>query len=173
MRFTRSINLVVVLTLVSGGCSGTSSSTQQYFADLATISTALSTELDDVEGAINAGLLDINFEAAGAEAQFIELFRTSILNVEASFQRLVTALQNLQPTGDLVGPHEQAVAAGLQVLADYQSEAGRLDAMASLADIDAYAETLSTADARRRFAESCLELQGIATNDDIDLDLNC
>ncbi len=157
----------MVLTVVSGGCSGTSSSTQQYFADLATISTVLSTELDDVEGAFNAGLL----EAAGAEAQFIELFRTS--NVEASFQRLVTALQNLQPTGDRVGPHEQAVAAGLQVLADYQSGAGRLDAMASLADIDAYAETLSTADARRRFAESCLKLQGIATNDDIGVDLNC
>ena len=157
----------MVLTVVSGGCSGTSSSTQQYFADLATISTVLSTELDEVEGAFKAGLL----EAAGAEAQFIELFRTS--NVEASFQRLVTALQNLQPTGDLVGPHEQAVEADSQVLADYRSGAGRLDAMASLADIDAYAETLSTADARRRFAESCLELQGIATNDDIGVDLNC
>ncbi len=59
------------------------------------------------------------------------------------------------------------------MLADYQSGAGRLDAMASLADTDAYAETLSTADARRRFAESCLELQGIATNDDIGVDLNC
>ena len=172
MRLKDAVGLAMLITLVSAACS-TGDSAEQYFTDLAAISTTLDTQLDDVEGMFNAGLLDIDFETAAAEAQLIELFQTSISGVGDSFQRLVGGLPGLRPSDELEQLHDTAVSAGLQVLAEYESRADQLKAMATLADIDTYTEELSATAARSRFVEACVNLQEIATRERINVDLNC
>lgn len=161
-----------VLILVMTGCSG-GDSAEDYFADLGEITAVLDAELDDIEGTFNAGLLDINFDSAGADEQFIDLFQASIGGVNAAFGQLVEGLQDLNPPFGLEAPHGRAVDAGLQVLADYESRADQLGAIATVADIDAYAESLSTSAARTRFVEACQELQATADRDGIQVGLNC
>ena len=164
--------LSAAILLAATACSG-GTSAGAYFSELQDITTVLDTELDDLEGSFNAGLLDINFEAPGADQQLIELFQDSINGVNGSFAELVEGLQTLSPPAALEAPHQEAVDAGLRVLSDYESRADQLSAISTVADIDAYAESLSTSVGRSRFVESCRELQGIADRDEIDVDLNC
>lgn len=164
--------LVLVLAVLVTACSRDESA-QEYFANLETVSGALNSELDDLEGAFNAGLLEINFSAPGAEQQLIDLFQTSIANTADAFADHVAGIDALEPPSNLEAPHEDAVRAGERVLDEYAQRADELAAIASLDDIDSYAEALSASGIRQRFVESCRELEAIAESESIEVDLGC
>lgn len=166
------VALLVSLAVLAAGC-GKGSTLDGYFADLQAITTTHDAALGEIDGSFNAGLLDINFAADGADEQFIDLFRTSLSRINGSFTQLVEGLEGLKPPTELALPHQEAVEAAKQVLADYDSRAEQLSAIATVADIDAYAEGLTTSAARIRFVESCRDLQEIADRDQIDVNLNC
>ena len=166
------VSVALALTLVTASCSS-GPTAEEYFSSLATVSGTLDSELDDLEGGFNAGLLDINFESPEAEKQLIELFQTSITDTADAFSGLVAGIESLEPPSDLAGPHQDAVSAGQRVLAEYSDGAEELAAIESIADIDIYAEAFSASGVRERFAESCRELQGIADSKSIVTDLSC
>jgi len=160
------------LAVVASACSG-GPSADEYFTNLEGVSSTLGSELDDLEGEFNAGLLDIDFASPGSERQLIDLFQASITRTTASFALLVTGIEELDPPSDLAAPHQEAIDAGQRVLAEYQERAEQLQTIDTLADIDAYAEAFSASGVRVRFTESCRELQAIADREGIDADLGC
>ena len=167
-RSLGTLTLVLVATACGGGASPDS-----YFTELEAVTATLDAELDDLEAAFNAGILDINFETADAEGELITLFQTSLTGTADSFARLVAGLSSIDPPSSITGPHEDALAAGQRVLTEYRSRQDELAALETLADVDAYAAAFSATDFRSRFTEACQELQTIADLDGIDADLGC
>jgi len=158
--------------LLLAACAG-DGSTDEYFAQLETVTGTLDAELDDLEGTFNAGILDINFESADAERALIALFQTSLTETAESFTRLVDGLRDIDPPPGVADPHADALQAGEQVLADYRARQDQLASLDTLADLDDYATALSAGGSRLRFTEACRELQTVADQDNIDADLGC
>lgn len=171
-RIRHACLVAFALITIASACAG-GPSAEEYFTNLEGVSRALSSELDDLEGGFNAGLLDIDFDSPEAEQQLIELFQASINGSAASFVILVSEISELDPPSELTAPHAEAVEAGRRVLAEYEQRAGQLQEIATIADIDDYAEALSASGVRARFSESCRELQTIADRESIDADLGC
>jgi hypothetical protein len=172
MSTRRAFLVALAVTLLATACSG-SESAEEYFSSLETVSERLNSELDDLEGGFNAGLLEIDFSAQGSEEQLIDLFQTSITGTANAFADLVAGIESLEPPSDLEAPHSDAVRAGARVLEEYAERAGELTAIASLDDIDSYAEAFSASGVRPRFTESCRELQAIADSESVTVDLGC
>ncbi len=167
----RSLSALTIVLLVAG-CAGGGSS-EEYFADLEKVTGTLDAELDDLEAGVNEGLLDIDFESADAEHELITLFRTSLTGTAASFAQLVAGLRDIVPPAAAALPHAEALQAGERVLAGYQEREDQLESLDTLADVDAYAAALSAEGFRQRFSEACRELQIIADQDNIDVNLGC
>ena len=165
---TRFIGALTFALLVSA-CAG-GGSPEEYFAELETVTATLDAELDDLEGAFNAGILDVDFETEDAESALIALFLTETAD---SFARLVTGMASIEPPPSIAGPHEDALQAGERILAEYREREDELASLDTLVDLDAYAAALSANGSRRRFTEACRELQTIADLDGIDADLGC
>ena len=164
--------IVLAIGLVGAACAD-GGSPEDYFAELETVTGTLDAELDDLEGAFNAGILDINFETADAEGALITLFQTSLTGTADSFARLVEGLGSVDPPPGVVDQHEDALQAGERVLAEYREREDQLASLDTLADIDDYAAAFSANGSRQRFTEACLELQTIADLENIDADLGC
>jgi len=163
---------VLAFVLLLAACAG-GGSTEDYFAQLETVTGTLDAELDDLEGTFNAGILDINFETADAEGALIALFQTSLTETAESFTRLVDGLGDIDPPSPVADPHAEALEAGERVLAEYREREDQLASLDTLADLDDYAAALSAGGSRLRFTEACQELQTIADQDNIDADLGC
>ena len=164
--------LVFVLVLVPAACAG-SQSVEEYFGELESATTALDGELDTIEAEFNGGLLEIDFETTGAETALIDLFQESISSTAGSFQSLVAGLEELDPPDQVAASHADAVAAGRRVLASYEERTAELASIDELADIDAYAQSLADTGARGRFVEACRELQALADQAGVAVDLGC
>ena len=167
-----SLLFALVLALLPAACSG-GVSIEEYFDGLESATTSLDVELDAIEAEFNGGLLEINFEATGAEANLIGLFQTSMSSTAASFRSLLAGLERLDPPAEVAASHADAVAAGRRLLASYEERTEELAAIAELADIDAYAQSLADDGARLRFAESCRDLQTQADLAGVMVDLGC
>lgn len=172
MRLKVRIAILVAVAIIVAACSA-GSTADDYFAELAGAASSLDDALDEVEATFNAGLLDINFEANGADQQFIDLFQASIGAVSEAFAGFSEDLSGLDPPNELAAAHQEALDAGLSVVADYAARNEQLGAIATVADIDVYAEGLATSVARTRFVASCNELQEIADRDRIEVNLSC
>lgn len=164
--------LAAFLVLLVVACSG-GAGLEEYYADLEGLTAKLDDELDAVEAGFNAGLLEIDFESAGAEDQLIDLFRTSITATVSSFSTLVRGLESLAPPSEIEEIHGEAVAAGQRVLGAYEERADELAAISVLSDIDAYALSLAESGVRARFSEACRELQIYADEAEVRADLGC
>lgn len=172
MRWSlRTLSTLTGVLLLAACADGRSP--EEYFTELETVTSALDAELDDLEAAFNAGILDINFETADAEGALITLFQRSLTGSADSFARLVTGLRGIDPPAGIRDQHEDALAAGERVLAEYREREDQLASLDTLADIDAYAAAFSATGSRQRFTEACQELQAAADLDNIDADLGC
>jgi hypothetical protein len=167
----RSLSALTCVLLVAA-CAG-GGSPEEYFSELETVTATLDAELDDLEAAFNAGILDIDFETADAEGALITLFQSSLTGTAESFARLVAGLRGIDPPAGISDRHEEALAAGERVLAEYREREDQLASLDTLADIDAYAAAFSASGFRQRFTEACQELQAAADRDNIDADLGC
>jgi hypothetical protein len=164
--------LTLALAVLATACSSDESA-EEYFSRLETVSGTLNSELDDLEGAFNAGLLEIDFSLPGSEGQLVDLFQISITRTANAFADLVTGIQSLEPPSGLEAPHADAVRAGERVLEEYQQRVDELTNIASLDHIERYAEAFTASGVRQRFAESCRELQAIAEAESLTVDLGC
>lgn len=171
MRTTRTIVATMVM-LVVASCSASTSS-DDYVADLQSTLEAADGRLDEVEGAFNAGLLAIDFEAPGANGELIELFQASMEAVTDTFVDLVDDLSRLTPPGELDEHHGDTVEAGRRVVLDYQARASELAEIATIADIDAYAQALAASPARADFVAACEQLRQVADSAGVDVELSC
>ncbi|MGI9609690.1 MAG: hypothetical protein ACR2NL_05295 [Acidimicrobiia bacterium] len=172
MRWSiRSLGTLTFVLFLAACASG--GSPAEYFAELETVTGTLDAELDDLEAAFNAGILDIDFETSDAEGALITLFQTSLTGTADSFARLVAGLRDIDPPPRVAGPHDDALRAGERVLTEYREREDQLASLDTLADIDAYAAAFSANGSRQRFTEACQELQTIADLDNIDADLGC
>ena len=163
---------VLALAFLITACAG-GGSAEEYFAQLETVTGTLDAELDDLEAAFNAGLLDISFETADAEGDLIALFQESLAETAGSFNRLVNGLRSIDPPAGIADPHAEALQAGERVLSEYRAREDQLASLATLADLDNYAAGFSAGGFRQRFTEACRELQTIADQDNIAADLGC
>ena len=161
---------LIASILVVAACAG-GATPEDYFAALEDATNELDGRLDQVEARFNEGLLDIDFEAAGAEVDLVQLFRRSITSTAQSFATFLADMQAIDPPRGLEAPHQEAVRAGERVVAEFDADA--LEAISTLSDIDAYAGALSDSPAQSRFTESCRELQAIADSEGIAVDLGC
>lgn len=162
----------IASTLLLVACSS-GPTAEQYFADLEGITAQLDEDLDTVEGAFNAGLLDIDFEAPNAEENLIALFQTSIQDTASSFETAVERIEEVEPPSDIAAAHGDAVSAGRRVIDEYETRRAELDAIGELADIDAYAIALADSGVRARFTEACRELQSYADRAGVTARLGC
>ena len=164
------LSLALALMLTATGCSS-GESAEAYFSSLETVAGTLASELDDLEGEFNAGLLGIDFSVPGSEEALIDVFQKAITGTADAFADFVAGIDLLEPPADLEAPHADALRAGLRVREEYSRRVEELTATASLDDIAGFAEAVSAA--RRRYTESCRELQTIAEAESIDVDLGC
>jgi len=171
-RARRRVILMLVVGLMASACDG-GGSTAEYFSELEAATGRLDTELDAVEAEFNAGLLDIDFQVASAEAQLIDLFQSSITRTADSFAVLVAELRVLEPPPEAADSHAATVEAGERVLSAYAERSEQLAAIIDLTGIDEYAQSIASAGVRARFLESCQELQVLADREEVSVDLGC
>ena len=165
--------LVGVCTVLTATACSSEASVEEYFTMLEDVTVRLDDQLDSVEAEFNAGLLDIDFETAGAESALIALFQSSITTTAESFGTLVEELRALEPPDPVSASHDDAVSAGERVIEAYEERSDELSAISELADIDDYARSLSDTGVRPRFTEACQELQVIAAQEEVPVELGC
>jgi hypothetical protein len=123
--------------------------------------------------------LDQRFEEEGTEAE--ESFESDDLDTikegfEASVgvvEDFVNDLDDLDPPSEAEAAHESAVEAGNDLLAEFEVANDALQDAASEADLLGIFTGEAFGDASERFTAACVELQGIADENDIDVALNC
>ena len=155
--------LMAVLLLVTCGGDGTSD-LDRYFR-----------QLEDIEAVAEARANALNEQSQGL-GQDIEVTRSYFEGFEAIQQETLDGLNGMRPPAEVGDAHAEYVAALQQALALTVGFADRLAAAASSSDLEAVLAGLNDTsfDAiSQRLSGACLELQGIATDKGIEVDLRC
>jgi len=170
------VGLLTALALAAGtfaGCGGDGGgdssdlTLDEYFAELEERSAEFEERGRQAED-------DLDFVNAGTEAEQVELAVEFFTLAVTIYEDFVSELDDLNPPAEVQSVHEDAVSNGrtaverLRLLLDLVGDAE------TEAELDAALEEVSPADpVFETFSAACVELQGIADERGIDVDLQC
>jgi hypothetical protein len=167
--------LTVVLAVVAGsllltGCGGGRDGEElrldEYFR-----------QVDDIEEGIKTGIVALDEAAAGVIGEEVEATRAYFDGYQDIVGQAVNDMKDLDPPSEAGDAHDEFVAAlsGMlpvwedlsERLADLESPSGVQELLVEAGAEPAWQE------AAQRFADACLDLQGIADEKGIDVELDC
>ena len=159
--------LFLAFGAIAAACGGDGAlSIEEYFQQL--------DELDDEqamrESELEAQLGDFEaLEEAEALARIRDLFPQFV----TSFEDFVDGLADLDPPEEAADLHEEAVSAGREVVRLFGEAADEVENAQSLDDFFSLFESGELNAAIERFDQACFDLQEVADENDIVVDLSC
>ena len=148
------------------GGSGETLTLEEYFQRL----DAVDNEADERGQAI-----EDEFPQAFEEPKPTQEFINSLTALVRDF---VDGLEQIDPPAQVEDAHNEAAAAGTDLAQVLEEAAPQLESVESASELedvigDVFAENSEFAAADERFTNSCVALQQIADDNDIDVDLDC
>jgi hypothetical protein len=156
----------LLLAACGGGGDGEELSLEEYFQ-----------QLDSIESGIETGVLALDDQATGVIGEDVEATRTYVDGYQGVIEEGLDNLKALDPPSEVGDAHDEFVAAlsGMmplwQDLSDQLKDSETTEEMQT-ALMGTQAEE-SWITATQRFADACLDLQGIADEKGFDVNLNC
>jgi len=155
-----------------GACGGDSEALtlEEYFERLAELDAEFEENTDALDAQLNEDFESIepdDFEAASA--LFVDFFDEAVAEVE----RFVDEMDGLDPPAEIEDLHDAAVEAGREVanalegLTETVREADSEEEFAALETDSSFEQASAT------FDESCVDLQDVADENEIEIDLDC
>jgi hypothetical protein len=169
-------SLIVVLAVVAGSlllaaCGGGDDEGEELSLD------EYFQQLNTIEEDIKTDVLALDEESTGAIGEDVEATRTYIDGYQGIVGEGVDSMKELNPPSEVEDAHDEFVAALSGMLPLWQ------DLTDQLKDIETASEMLTLltntqaeepwTTATQRFADACLDLQGIADEKGFDVDLDC
>ncbi len=166
--------LTVVLAVVAGslllaacgGGDGEELSLDEYFR-----------QVDDIEEGIKTGIAALDEASAGVIGEEVEATRVYVDGYQGIVGEGVNDMKDLDPPSEAGDAHDEFVAALSGMLPLWQDLGDQLKDIETTSEMQTLLmgsqdeELWQTA--TQRFADACLELQGIADEKGIDVELDC
>ncbi len=159
---------LLVLGINAAGCDGDDELTlEEYFGQVEA--------LDEEATAQTEALGFPEEQEFASEEEQIEAFREFFEGSVRIFTDLVDALDDIDPPAEVEGPHEEAVAAGTELVDTFQDLTDRMADVESTSELEALFEEddPEVEAASDRFDNACFALEDIADANGIAFDLEC
>jgi hypothetical protein len=156
----------LLLTACGGGGDGEELSLDEYFR-----------QLDSIEEGIKAGIGGLEEESAGVIGEDVEATRVYVDGYQDIVEQAVNDMKDLDPPSE-AGDAQDEFVAGLSgmvsVWGDLSDRLGDVETTSEMQTL--LTEAVNEApwlEASEQFADACSELQGIADEKGIDVELDC
>ncbi len=162
----------LVLALGAGACNddgddgGGELTLTEYFSELDAIMEDANSQMDALEDPEDR---DVTSEEGQLEAIRDFYFAAKLAVIEGTFDRI----EDLDPPAEVEDAHDALLAAGGDTVAAFEAIASQVAEAESLADLFELFDDDSSEAAGERFEQTCSDLQGIADENEIDVDLDC
>jgi hypothetical protein len=161
---------LLALFVIGTGCNGGGGALtlEEYFAELQRLDDEESARSDELDQQIEEetdGLTD--------EAEVIEIFKGYLPQFRESLERFVSNLGDLNPPDEAQEAHNEAVAAGEDFIDAFDAASGEIEDAQTFAEFGEIFEGGEVSAAGDRFTDACLDLEQIAADNNIDVDLDC
>lgn len=160
----------VIAMACGGDDDGGELSLEEYFAELEALDTEFEQRTDALDAQLNQGMESVDPEDLDAVVEVFSGFLDDAVETVADF---VDGLDGLNPPPEVETEHEAAVDAGRTVVEEFERLTDDVADFDSVADFIAMEEEPGFTDASDDFDQACFDLQDIADENDIDIELNC
>jgi hypothetical protein len=156
---------------VACGNVGDELSLGEYFQQLETISNDL-----EERGEVVERELETAFDPEGGIESAIDTLQGLLSEGASAFEDALADIESLEPPSEAENAHNVFVeeARGrVELVEDLADRVAEVESLSDLEEVFAQLESPEFQAADRRFRDACQALQGIATDNGIDVDLDC
>ncbi len=157
-----------VAAAACGGGGGGALTIEEYFQQLQALNDATDEHSEELEEAFDA-----DFLAAGSEEGVLQAFENFFTGSLPIFEDFIEGMEDLNPPAAVEDAHNQSVEGSVELLAVVQNVLAGLDDVDSTTDLEALFEEEGFFTAGERLDAVCFDLQEIADENEIDVDLDC
>ncbi len=129
-------------------------------------------DYDDAGNALDEEM-EGKFDPAASEDEQVEVFRDFLDEALPLVSDFVNDLDDLDPPAAAADAHNDAVDAGQDLVEMFENVIVVAEDADSFADVAALLEAPGFTEASDTFTNACLALEGVAAENDIDIDLRC
>jgi hypothetical protein len=158
----------IVLAIVAAACGGGGDlSLEEYFSKMDDLQTSFDQQGTELQTQVQGALQGVT----DGEEQ-LTVFKGFLEDSLSATDDLVVKLEALDPPGEAQEAHDDFVAAGKAVRDGLADVIDRYDEFGSIEEISQFFTT-ELADVEQQGTDACGELQAVADDNEIDVDLNC
>jgi UDP-N-acetylglucosamine enolpyruvyl transferase len=179
MKLPRPLPVVIAALLLAVGaiaaaCGGNGNgelTIEEYFEGLQ----AIADDVDERGQALESDFERL-FDPATSESDSIEAAQNFFNGSASIFTDGISDLENLGPPPEVGDAHNEFVEAAKGIgdaFQDFAERAGDIESVADVQEMFAEFGTPEFAAVEQRFEAACKALEGIASDSDIELDMNC
>ena len=140
----------------------------EYFSALEPLSQGYATDLETLDSDAEQ-----EFEGTESDDEQIEVFVNFVEDTRSTTDDFVGDLDGLNAPAEVADAHSEAVSAGQELVEMYDNAITVLDLSETFVDATLVLEGPGFVDSQDRFAAACVDLQGIADSNALDVDLAC
>lgn len=167
--------LLLALTTIAAACAGGGDepTLEEYFRQLEARVDERERQFDALQEEFTPDEEGAPDLSSGEVLQQIDAVRRFYEASGPIFGDFVEAVDGIDPPPEVENPHEEFVAAGAAVLDLFLDFTGRLADVESVVELGALFNDPGLDAASARYGQACSNLQGIADDNGIDVDLQC
>ena len=140
----------------------------EYFSALEPLSQGYATDLETLDSDAEQ-----EFEGTESDDEQIEVFVNFVEDTRSTTDDFVGDLDGLNAPVEVADAHSEAVTAGQELVEMYANAITVLDLSETVEDAQLVLTGPGFVDSQERFAAACVDLQGIADSNALDVDLAC
>jgi hypothetical protein len=181
--------VVVVLALVAAACSGSALSANEYFDQVNALTEELDQAMDDLgavyEADLNTSIDTLRLERDLSDPSELAAFMSDLTDTaiaktvvwldgtEEPLRAFLAGLEDMKPPEDVQLAHNSLISAAQSAVAVLPDATAQVRTVATAVDLAAVVENSPFAEATVELQNACLALQTVATDKEIDVQLDC
>ena len=168
---TLSLGIVLLGAIAAacgGGGDGEALTLEEYFQQLDRLSQDADSQFESLQEE-----LDRAFATVESDEEFVEAYRDFFDGSQVVLAGFIEGFKRLTPPTAIEDAHREFTEASADVFEPLRSASDQLADVSSQAEMDQILGTFDTDPRFERFDKACLDLQAIADENSIAVDLNC